>query len=96
MPIYEYQATGDESCGLCKKAFDVMQKLADAPLKFCPECHSPVTRKISRPNLARPAPSLSKENIEKHGLTQFKKVEKGVYEKTAGKGPDYITDSKDP
>lgn len=96
MPIYEYQASGDQSCTHCEKAFDVMQKLADAPLKYCPECHNPVMRKISRPNLARPTPSLSKENIEKHGLTQFKKVEKGVYEKTAGKGPDFITDSEDP
>ena len=71
-----------------------MQKLTDEPLKYCPECHNPVRRKISRPNLASPAPSLSQDNIEKHGLTQFKKVEKGVYEKTAGKGPDYITDKK--
>jgi len=94
MPIYEYQATGDDSCDHCRSAFDVMQKIADEPLKFCPQCHNPVCRKISRPNLASPAPSLSKENIEKHGLTQFKKVEKGVYEKTAGKGPNFITDTK--
>lgn len=95
MPIYEYQAAGHDSCDLCKESFDFMQKMSDEPLKFCPECHNPVERKISRPNLARPAPSLSAENIEKHGLTQFKKVEKGVYEKTAGKGPDYITADKD-
>ena len=94
MPIYEYQASGHSSCDFCVTAFDVMQKLAEEPLKLCPECHNPVSRKISRPNLARPAPSLSQKNIESHGLTQFKKVEKGVYEKTAGKGPDYITDKK--
>ncbi|MBT8069529.1 MAG: zinc ribbon domain-containing protein [Xanthomonadales bacterium] len=92
MPIYEYQASTDECCEHCAKAFDVMQKLAEEPLKLCPECHNPVRRKISAPNLASPAPSLSKENLEKHGLTQFKKVEKGVYEKTAGKGPDFISD----
>lgn len=95
MPIYEYQANGPMSCDLCEDAFDVMQKMSDEPLKFCPECHNPVQRKISRPNLAKPAPSLSPENIEKHGLTQFKKVEKGVYEKTAGKGPEYITGDTD-
>ncbi len=94
MPIYEYQASGQTCCDNCRTVFDVLQKLADEPLKFCPECHNPVSRKISRPNLTAPAPSLSQENIEKHGLTQFKKVEKGVYEKTAGKGPDYITDKK--
>ena len=94
MPIYEYQASGLDHCVHCMSAFDVMQKLSDPELKFCPKCHNPVRRKISRPNLASPAPSLSRENIEKHGLTQFKKVEKGVYEKTAGKGPDYIKDDK--
>ena len=94
MPIYEYQACGQDCCDYCKSTFDVMQKLADEPLKFCPQCHKPVQRKISRPNITRSAPSLSQENIEKHGLTQFKKVEKGVYEKTAGKGPDYITDKE--
>jgi len=95
MPIYEYQAAGKDCCEFCQNVFDIMQKLSDEPLNICPECHNPVKRKISRPNLASPAPSLSNENIEKHGFTQFRKVEKGVYEKTAGKGPDFITD-KDP
>ena len=94
MPIYEYQASGQESCEYCANTFDILQKITDGPIQFCPECHNPVQRKISRPNLARPAPSLSKENLEKHGLTQFRKVEKGVYEKTAGKGPDFITDKE--
>jgi len=90
MPIYEYQTTGPNCCDHCVDGFDVMQKLADEPLSFCPQCHNPVRRKISRPNLSSHAPSLSQSNIEKHGLTQFKKVEKGLYEKTAGKGPDFI------
>ena len=94
MPFYEYQSSGAKNCDHCVTVFDVMQKISDAPLKSCPECHNPVRRKISRPNLAKSAPSLSQENIEKHGLTQFKKVEKGVYEKTAGKGPAYITDKE--
>ena len=94
MPIYEYQATGEENCDHCRLVFDVMQKMTDKPIKFCPQCLNTVTRKISRPNLASAAPSLSEDNIAKHGLTQFKKVEKGVYEKTAGNGPDYIMDDK--
>ena len=94
MPIYEYQASGQKSCDHCAKAFDVMQKMTDEPLKFCPECHNPVQRKISRPNLTSAPPSLKQDNLEKHGFTQFKKVEKGVYEKTAGKGPDFITDKE--
>ena len=94
MPIYEYQTSGQKSCDHCVTVFDVMQKISDEPLKLCPECHNPVQRKISRPNLANQSVSLSQGNIEKHGLTQFKKVEKGVYEKTAGKGPDFITDKE--
>jgi putative FmdB family regulatory protein len=94
MPIYEYQTSGQKSCDYCVTVFDVMQKISDEPLKFCPECHNPVHRRVSRPNLAKQNVSLSQDNIEKHGLTQFKKVEKGVYEKTAGKGPDFITDKK--
>lgn len=96
MPIYEYQAAGREACDYCVNGFDVMQKMSDEPVTLCPECHNPVKRKISAPNLASPAPSLSNESIEKHGFTQFKKVEKGVYEKTAGKGPDFITDKNIP
>ncbi len=92
MPIYEYTANGPNCCDHCRSVFDVMQKMSDDPINFCPECHNPVHRKISRPNLARPTPSLSRENIEKHGFSQFKKVEKGVYEKTAGTGPEFITD----
>ena len=96
MPIYEYHAAGPDSCDFCVTVFDIMQKLSDEPLQFCPECHNPVRRKISRPNLASQSPSLSNDNIEKHGFTQFRKVEKGVYEKTAGKGPDFITDKEVP
>jgi len=94
MPIYEYQATGQNNCDYCAISFDLMQKLSDEPLRFCPECHGPVQRKISRPNLASQSSSLSSDNIAKHGFTQFRKVEKGVYEKTAGKGPDFITDKE--
>jgi len=92
MPIYEYQTTGAHCCEHCKVSFEAMQRLSDAPLKICPECHHPVQRKLSRPNISKSAPSLSRENIEKHGFTQFKKTGKGVYEKTAGKGPDIISD----
>jgi len=92
MPIYEYHSADQHSCDLCENVFEVMQKLSDNPLKLCPQCHNPVKRKISRPNLASQTPSLKRDNLEKHGFTQFKKVEKGVYEKTAGKGPDIITD----
>jgi putative FmdB family regulatory protein len=42
MPIYEYQ------CQACHHEFEQIQKLADAPLSECPECHqSALKKKIS-------------------------------------------------
>lgn len=92
MPIYEYHSCGPLSCDYCENGFEVMRKISDKPLELCPQCFNPIERKISRPNLAAQATSIKESNIEKHGFTQFKKVEKGVYEKTAGKGPEFITD----
>jgi len=92
MPIYEYQATGEPNCAFCADRFEVLAKIHDEPLAACPRCGAPVERCVSAPNLARPAPSMKEANLEKHGFTQYRKVEKGVYEKTTGKGPDFISD----
>ncbi len=44
MPIYEYR------CKACGHTLDALQKLADAPLKDCPECAKPqLKRLISAP-----------------------------------------------
>ena len=91
MPIYEYQPRGEAHCDFCRDGFDALRKLSDPALEACPECGAPIDRKISAPNLGSGGPSLDESNIEKHGFTQYKKVEKGVYEKTAGKGPDFIS-----
>ena len=92
MPIYEYQAESEKHCDFCGKCFELLRKLSDPPLTNCPECDAAVIRKISAPNLGSAGPSLSESNIEKHGFTQYRKLEKGVYEKTTGKGPDFISD----
>lgn len=92
MPIYEYEPSEQQRCPYCSGGFELLRKLSDPPLRHCPECQAPVIRKISAPNLGKAGPSLSESNIEKHGLTQYRKLEKGVYEKTAGKGPDIISD----
>jgi putative FmdB family regulatory protein len=92
MPIYEYRPGSERHCDFCVAGFDVLQKISDAPVSQCPHCAAPVERHISAPHLAKGGPSLQESNLEKHGFTQYRKVEKGVYEKTVGKGPDFISD----
>ena len=51
MPIYEYQAAElEQSCNTCKKPYEVMQKINDEPVKYCPDCGNPVTRILSKSN----------------------------------------------
>ena len=92
MPIYVYKPTTETNCDYCENGFHYLQKIADEPMSQCPECSLPVKRIITAPNIAGSSPSLSEENISKHGFTQYRKLEKGVYEKTAGEGPGIITD----
>jgi putative FmdB family regulatory protein len=40
MPIFDYQ------CEACGHVFDVLQKLADAPLTDCPSCGKPALKKL--------------------------------------------------
>jgi putative FmdB family regulatory protein len=40
MPIYEYQ------CKACGHELEVIQKLSEEPLKFCPECGKPEMSKL--------------------------------------------------
>jgi putative FmdB family regulatory protein len=40
MPIYEYR------CARCGFQEEYLQKINDAPLRDCPECHEPALRKM--------------------------------------------------
>lgn len=92
MPIYEYAAVA-KGCPHCAAHFDVLQKLADAPLTKCPECGADVQRVISAPNVAvGNSHVLTEGHAEKRGFTQYRRSGKGVYEKAYGKGPRYISD----
>lgn len=95
MPIYEYAPSTDAHCRYCLGGFHRRQRVADARLETCPECGAPVRRVISAPGLARPAPSIDEKNIGDKGFTQYRKLEKGVYEKTVGKGPELLLDKDD-
>ena len=90
MPIYTYRST-EAGCPCCRDGFDLLQKLSDAELETCPKCGTPVRKQLSAPALAiGGAHLLSEQKIGEKGFTQYRKIGKGVYEKTAGKGPDII------
>lgn len=94
MPIYEYRPVNQSACIFCMNGFDRLQKISDPPVQSCPKCGQPVRRQISAPNLGKSDSSvLDRNNLEKHGFTRYEKAEKGVYEKTAGKGPNIIKDN---
>lgn len=91
MPFYEYIHADGPGCDHCRGRFTKLQRLSEAPLEHCPECGSQIRRLISPPNVVSgKAHQLRESNIEKAGFTQYKKIGKGVYEKTAGKGPGII------
>ncbi len=91
MPIYEYAAV-EKGCAHCEARFDVLQKMSDAALVTCPQCGAPVRRMISVPSVAAGGSHVLKEDhFSKRGFTQYRKAGNGVYEKTAGKGPKFIS-----
>jgi putative FmdB family regulatory protein len=75
MPIYEYEHLG-EPCSL-GKIFDTKQSINDEPLTQCPNCLSPVRKRISRVGI-----NISKTNAEIRdlGFTKLVKRDDGVYE----------------
>lgn len=98
MPIYEYRCVEDDAgCAYCQQGFDVLARSSDPEPEHCPRCGCPVRQRISAPAVVTGQAHLLKEShIEKHGFTQYRKVGGGVYEKTAGKGPQYISGDQEP
>jgi putative FmdB family regulatory protein len=91
MPIYEYRARAT-GCSHCSPGFDLLQRLSDAELDACPHCGAPIARVLSAPSLAiGGAHLLNEKKVGDAGFTQYRKIGKGVYEKTAGKGPNIIS-----
>jgi putative FmdB family regulatory protein len=48
MPIYEYQAVDPgKGCDLCRRSFERLQRVTDAPVARCPRCGQKVRKIIS-------------------------------------------------
>jgi putative FmdB family regulatory protein len=92
MPIYEY-VPKTAGCPACREGIEVLQRLSDPPLSACPDCGAALDRVISAPQVVSGQSHVLREgHVAKHGFTQYRKVGKGKYEKTAGNGPPTISD----
>lgn len=81
MPIHEYIAREDaRGCARCRAGFERLERPGEAPLATCPECGSPVRRKISAPTVGRSASSLD-HRAKAVGFHKLKRLGKGEYEK---------------
>ncbi len=95
MPIFEYRCDNPD-CTAQGRHYDRLQRLGDDSAAECPDCGQPGTRQISAPAIAMGSAHTMKEShFSNRGFTQYKRLEKGVYEKTAGKGPAIISDPGD-
>ncbi|MBT8423211.1 MAG: zinc ribbon domain-containing protein [Gammaproteobacteria bacterium] len=77
MPIYEYQ------CNDCNHVFDVLQKISDDPLTYCPECGEQELRKL-----------LSAPNFRLKGGGWYETDFKDKNKRNLAKDSDAGTDSK--
>jgi putative FmdB family regulatory protein len=91
MPIYEY--LGEGGCPHCTGRFELIRRASEPDLAGCPACGGPIRRILSAPHVVGgDAHRLGESHLDRHGFTQYRKIGKGVYEKTAGKGPDILKD----
>ncbi len=89
MPLYEY-APASGQCAQCNGLFEVMQRIADDKLRQCPRCSQPCERRISAVALGGKY-AVNENAVKNAGMTQYRRAEKGVYERTVGtQGPQIL------
>jgi putative FmdB family regulatory protein len=92
MPLHEYVPLEPPGCALCCYGFEIMQGLNDEKPTHCPACGGAIRHVLgATPTIVGQALVLREDNVARHGFTQYRRVGKGRYEKTAGKGPDTIS-----
>lgn len=93
MPIYEYEPT-DHECVICPGRVEAMQSVGDPPLEWCPHCGLAVKRVVSRASFTTRA-GVDHDRAARKGLTTYRRVEKGKWEKIAGEGADMMVGTKE-
>lgn len=98
MPIYVYEVIRDDNQD--GETFEILQGFNDPPLTKHPETGQPVRRCLSAPSItgtwsdSKSKTRLSDKNLSAQGFTKYVKAGNGMYEKTAGKGPNLISASE--
>jgi len=65
MPIYEYEAVSPRrKCPKCAAPFEVLQRISEPSLVFCPACGKEIRRKISRPRVILPGSAKGSDETE--------------------------------
>lgn len=78
MPIYCYQAKDPEqSCDHCRDSFETLQSIKDEALTACPQCGSPIERRLYAVGIAAPHTNAELKNL---GFKKLVKRDDGVYE----------------
>ena len=91
MPIHEYVPLEGRGCALCCYGFERMQALHEPALTTCPACGGALRRALGAPAVIDgQAHVLRESNVARHGFSQYRRLEKGRYEKITGDGPDTI------
>ncbi len=81
MPIREYQAQDlKHACPKCQTVFERLERLAQPPLKHCPECGTPLRRLISRLSHGASRSNFD-DRAKSAGFHKLKKLSRGEYEK---------------
>lgn len=81
MPIREYKAVDTKkSCPFCKEGFERVEPIDCPAFPICPECSQPVQRQISVTGVGSSTSGFD-DRAKRAGLSKFKKLGKGEYEK---------------
>lgn len=96
MPTYVYEVVNPDGSG--GDAFECVQTISEPPLVVHPVTGEPVRRVIQAPFIggtwsegAMHKRTNDNKKLGELGFTKYVKAGDGVYEKTAGKGPQVIT-----
>jgi predicted nucleic acid-binding Zn ribbon protein len=89
MPVYVYRIIRPVkkrggSNAAAEETFEVQQSMQDSPLTHHPDTGEPVQRVLTVPHVA--TPRLGDSEIANSGLTKYKRMSDGTYERQAGGG----------